>query len=167
RNNHLATIVEMMEIFPEEKVFSTSFEFSDNRKAYKHPRATDMYKIEDYFRDAVSEQIIWTSVVTVNRKCFDHIGFFNERLSRGEDLDVWARLAKKYEIVKSSTVTAIYKMDAENKLTVGKSIYEKSILSIINLKGLNGYERSYFKRMLLKRMKTDVRLLDFKELFKI
>src|SRR5690606_10771216 len=51
RNNHLATIVEMMEIFPEEKVFSTSFEFSDNRKAYKHPRATDIYKIEDYFRD--------------------------------------------------------------------------------------------------------------------
>lgn len=165
--DHLAEIVEMIKVFPSEKVYVTSFKFSDNRKMFRCPRKTDIFAVDNYFKDAMKELLIWTSIIVVHKDCFNQIGRFNTALSRGEDLDVWARLAREYKIIKSKKITAIYKVDSEHSLSAGKSKYEKSILSVISLKGLIGDERRYFKRMLINRLKKDVKGLDVKELFRI
>lgn len=161
---HLEEVSEMIKLFPNEKVFTTSFKYSDGRKMFKHPRESKIFKIENYFKEALKESLMWTSVVTVHKSCFDKVGGFNPKLSRGEDLDVWARLAREYDVVKSSEVTAVYQVDTENKLTGSKSIYSKSILSVIDLKGLEGVERKYYKRMLIGRLKSNLKSLHIREI---
>lgn len=165
--NHLAEIVKMMDVFPNEKLYVTSFEYSDGRQKYKHPRDSDIFKIDNYFKEVLKEHLICTDVIAIYKECFDNVGMFNENLNRGEDLDLWARLGKEYKIIKSKEVTAIYRVETENKLTRKKSEFDKSLLSVINFKGLRGYERLYYKKMVLRRLKLDLRQLDFKEFWRI
>lgn len=113
--NHLKEIIKMMNTFPNEKVFVTSFEYSDKRKIFKHEGNDPIFKIENYFKEAIKDDIMWTSIVVVHKDCFLAVKGFNEKLKYGEDLDLWARLALHYTIVKSSNITAIYRLDAENR----------------------------------------------------
>ena len=167
KSNHLDEIVKMMKVFPENKVYVTSFEFSDKRKMFKHERNNPIFKIENYFKEAVKENLLWTSIVVVYAQCLLDVGGFNVNLNRGEDLDLWARLARRYSIVKSIKNTAIYNIDDIISLTKSKSNYGKSILSIIDLHDKIGFERAYFKKMLINRIKIDIKTLDIKELVSI
>src|SRR5690554_6433425 len=99
--NHLEEITKMMNLYPEEKVFVTSFVYSDNRQMFKQPRATPIFKIANYFKEAIKENLMWKSIVVVNKECIAKVGEFNEKLNRGEDLDLWARLAREYAITKA------------------------------------------------------------------
>lgn len=164
---HLEEVVKMMQICPNEKVYVTSYEYSDGRPMFKHERDTNIFKIDNYFKEALKESLIWTSIVVVNKSCIDKVGGFNVILSRGEDLDLWARLAREYDIVKSSKVTAVYRIEDGYSLSKGKSNYNQSILSTISLKGITGYERKYYKRMIFQRLKLDIKLGDMLEFFKI
>lgn len=166
-SNHLEEIVKMMGIFPNEKVYVTSFEYSDKRKMYRHERNDSIFKIENYFKEAINEQLICTNIIVVHAQCFVEVGAFNINLNRGEDLDLWARLARRYSIVKSIKNTAIYNIDDIFSLTKSKSNYGKSILSIIDLYDKTGFERVYFKKMLINRIKVDIKTLDIKELVSI
>lgn len=166
-NNHLEEINKMMEVFPNKKVYVTSFEYSDKRKKFKHKRDNSVFPIQNYFQEALQEILIWTSVTVVHKSCFSSIGYFNENLNRGEDLDLWARLSKKFTIIKSEKSTALYNLQDTHSLTKSRSIYTKSILSIIDLKDKTGFERIYFKRMIMNRLKADLKNFEIKEFFKI
>lgn len=156
KENHLAEIVKMMKIHPNEKVYATSYKYSDDRAMFKHPRSETIFIVEDYFEEAKKESLIWTSIVVIHKDCFKKAGVFNEQFSIGEDIDVWARVAKHYKIVKSAEITAIYRIDSENKLSLGKSKLKDSIFSTLSLKGLKGSERAYYKEILIVRLKNNV-----------
>src|SRR5690606_38009132 len=47
--NHLEEIVKMMKLFPSDKVFVNSFEYSDKRLFFRHPRETENFVIDNYF----------------------------------------------------------------------------------------------------------------------
>lgn len=164
---HLEEVVYMMSKYPKEMVYVTSFEYSDNRSLFKYPRKSDVFEIDNYFKEVMKERLLWTSSVTVNKACFKKIGGFNININRGEDLDMWARLAKNYKIIKSAKVTSTYNLMDENSLTKRKSNIDNSILTIIDLKNKNSYERKYFKRMIYSRIKQDIKDLDLRELYKI
>lgn len=165
--NHLEEIIKMMNTFPNEKVFVTSFEYSDKRKMYKYERNSSIFKIDNYFEEAIKELLIWTSIIVVNKNCFNKTGDFNVNINRGEDLDLWMRLAKNYNIIKSQQVTAIYNLEDSESLTKSKSNYNKSLLSIISLKNKQGAERLYLKKLLINRIKLDIKTLDIEGLVRI
>lgn len=166
-SDHLEEIIKMRNIVPNEKVYVTSFEYSDKRTMYKHKRNSSIFKIENYFSEVMRERLIWTSIVVVNKSCFEKVGYFNIKLNRGEDLDLWARLSKHFTIIKSEKVTAIYNLEETLSLTKSRSVYQNSILSIIDLKNKTSFERLYYKRMLINRLKSDLKMLEIKEFFKI
>lgn len=165
--DHLEEITKMMDMFPKEKVYVTSFEYSDKRPMFKYPRKNTISKIDNYFKEAIREKLMWTSIVVANKECFDKVGFFNPNLNRGEDLDLWARLAREYRIIKSTKITALYINEDLSSLTSSKSNYNESILSIIELKGKKKYERAYFKEILFNRIKLDIKTLAINDLVKI
>lgn len=144
--SHLEEIVQMMKMFLGNKVFVTSFEYSDGRNMFKHPRKTQVFKIQNYFTEALKEVLICTNTVVVNKNCFEMVGVFNPELSRGEDMDMWVRLAKKYEIVKSNKVTSVYRIEAENRATSKISLMKSKVyyLDLENAKHLD--EKKYYKQ---------------------
>lgn len=165
--NHLEEIKKMMHLFPDEKVYVTSFEYSDKRNAFKHPRKHSIFKIENYFKEALKERLVWTSIIVINKICFDNVGGFNESISRGEDTDLWVRLARNYDIVKSSIVTATYRVEAENRSSVSK-VLENTHIFYVDLDLIVDIdERIYYKDMILKRLYEYNRVMDVYNVFKL
>ena len=165
--NHLEEITKMMKSYPEEKVFVTSFVYSDNRPMFKHPRTTSIFKIENYFKVAMKENLMWTSIVVISKECFKKLGGFNEELNRGEDLELWARLALEYDIVKNSEVTATYRIEAENRSNLNNDVESMHVYHI-NLSLTKSYsENSYYKALILEKLYQLFRAWDFNNYLKL
>src|SRR5690554_4012887 len=165
RENHLKTLDDMIKKYPIDKVFTTSYIQSNQTETEKPNNTIDV--IDNYFKAALERRVTWTSIMCANKEVFDKVGGFNIKLSRGEDLDLWARIGREYRYIKSNLITAIYRVGFENNLTTGRSVYNKSILSVIDLKVLEGDERKYFKRMITGRLKSNIKHLAFTESVRI
>lgn len=70
--------------------------------------------IEDYFSKVLFKDVIHTSCVCVRKSALDKVGYFNTKISRGEDLDVWMRLNREFKTAYSPLVTEYYLQDAVN-----------------------------------------------------
>lgn len=165
--NHLEEIIKMIEIYPDDKVFVTSFEYSDNRNLFKHERNNSIYVIENYFKEAIKEILIWTSIIVVNKKCFIEVGLFKEYLKRGEDVDLWARLAKSFRIIKSSLVTATYRIDAENRTNLSTDLQSTHIYYFNFKIKSNTDEFNYYKLVLFSQMYAYLKKFQFKCFFEL
>lgn len=158
--NHLEQIIKMMSIFPNKCVYATSFKFSTNRKVYRHSRDKNIFTVENYFKEALKEHLLWTSITVVNKSCFEEVGNFREMLTNGEDLDLWTRLAKRYEIVKSLEITSVYRIDAENRTSLAKDV-KKTHVYYINIDSIqDSYELIYHKKAIIERMIAYLRIYD-------
>lgn len=162
--NHLEEVLKMMHKFPDEKVYVTSFKYSNNQAMYKHNRPSPIFKIENYFREALKEKLVWTSIVVIHKSCVDVIGGFNIKLSRGEDLDLWERLAKSFDIIKSDTVTAIYRVEAENRsFQISSYDIRKSCLYYYDFtQPLTDDQVNYYKHKLVISSRAFIRRGDIK-----
>ena len=157
KENHLETLSQMIKMYPDDKVFTTSFVRSNQEEPVF--KDNTIVVIDNYFKESLKRFVTWTSIMCAHNSVFEEVGLFNEQLNRGEDLDLWARIGREYRYIKSNLVTAVYIVDVGNHLSSGRSIYEKSFLSIIDLKGLENEERKYFKRLLKNRLKSNVKRL--------
>mgnify|MGYP000879903501 CR=1 FL=1 len=150
---HLQEIIIMMQKFPEEKVFATSFQFSDKRTMFKHPRREPIFKIDNYFKEATKEILICTDVIVTHKNVVKSIGGFNEKLKWGEDWDLWTRIARKYPIIKSQKITAEYRIDAENRSSNSFNA-KKSLVFNYKFKKTNSLdENKYYEHIITKRLR--------------
>lgn len=160
--NHLKEVIVMMDLFPGENIYVTSFEYSDQRAMFKHERKSSVFKVENYFREAIKEELIWTSIIVVNKKCLEQVGAFNINLNRGEDLELWAKLAIKNSIIKSSKVTAVYRINAENRTTLSKNL-EKCHYYHFDFDNINEVNQlNYCKIFLFNRISEYILVKDYK-----
>lgn len=168
RDNHLEEFKNMISTFPENKVFTTSHTKSKLIKPYKMKMESGYEVIENYF-DVVMNHVdfIWTGAVCIHKTVFDKVGGFPIGINRGEDLYLWAKIGKKFPIIRSLNGTVKYRLDSENKLTESRSVYENSIVSIITLKGVQGSELTYYKLLLINRLKRHIKQKDIVGVFKI
>lgn len=111
--NHLEALKSMIERYPRDKVFCTSFIKSNQQKPAQSDNS--IVVIENYFKEVIKNNFFWTSVTCLHQTVFDSVGMFDERISRGEDMDLWTRVGREYRIVKSNLITAVYRIEAENR----------------------------------------------------
>src|SRR5699024_9925416 len=97
----------------------------------------------------------------------DKVGGFKHYLSRGEDLDLWARLAREYDVVKSSEVTAVYRIEAENRSVVSFNLDRSRVYNYNFEESTSDDERTYYKTQILNSLYRFARKMDFKNFFKL
>jgi len=150
--NHLTEVTKMIAAFPAEKFFTTSFIYSDNRSLFKHKRNSTVFKVENYFKQATKELLVWTGTAVIHKECFDTVGLYNTSLKNGEDTELWNRMARKFDLVKSSHITAIYRIEAENRTTLSRDLESTYIYNIDFSKINDLTENNYFKEMIANRL---------------
>ncbi|MFD1771522.1 glycosyltransferase family 2 protein [Sphingobacterium suaedae] len=164
---HLETLKNLIDYHNEDKVFCTSFVRSNER--VKDSNDTSVFVIDDYFREAIKESFFWTSVTCIHKSVFGQVGVFPKGISRGEDLDLWQRIGRDYRFIKSNRVTAIYRIDSENKLTTSSFDYKKSALSLDHKRVryfTRQSEKDYHISTLKRYVRTFLMRLDFKSAIK-
>jgi glycosyltransferase involved in cell wall biosynthesis len=167
REDHLETVKNMISSYPKESVFITDFAYSDGRNRFKHKRLSSVSRIEDYFKESIKELLISSSAIVINKKSFAEIGYFNTGLIRGEDRDIWDRLARRYAIIKTTKETSIYKVEAENRACNNRHELKNTYVSLINLGNTHGSERAYLKHLIILELKRRIVSKDIQSMLSI
>lgn len=165
--NHLTEVTKMIAAFPAEKFFTTSFTYSDNRSLFKHKRNSTIFKVENYFKEATKELLVCTGTAVIHKECFNTVGLYNTSLKNGEDTELWNRMARKFDLVKSAHITAIYRIEAENRTTLSRDLESTYIYNIDFSKINDLTENNYFKEMIANRLYQYARSRDFNNFIKL
>lgn len=78
-------------------------------------------KVEKDFRGIIPDHwqrdlhLFWTGAVVVRKSVFEQIGYFDERIHYGEDMDMWYRIILNYPVAYNDNTLAWYCQDAENR----------------------------------------------------
>lgn len=158
--NFLEVINELIETYPEAGAYSTAYAFADSSSKMTVPKIFSNFEeewqgiIEDYFKYSISNSLISASSVVIPKKIFDHIGMFPAGINRGEDLDMWCRVALNYNVVFSNKVCAIYYKNTENRASLKETNLSNSFLNYAEdflLQGQTAKNHSkYFDEFMIK-----------------
>ena len=120
--HHLETIHRLIEKFPEAGMFTSAWKIYSDEGT---PRWANFQYIPappwegllpDYFRSgALGDSPVWTSVVVIPRRIFHEMGGFPEGHWRGEDTDLFGKIALKYPVAFSWEFGALYHVEALNR----------------------------------------------------
>lgn len=61
------------------------------------------------WRDVSRCEPMHTNTMTIRRRCLERVGLFDERLRRGQDTELWLRLAHRYSFTEWPEVLAIWR----------------------------------------------------------
>lgn len=128
--NHLQSIFELYEMYPECGLFCTNYERYYNSKKIQRPHFIEMNEakwrgiVKDFFKSSYIDRVAWTSAVAVPKKIFETVGNFNPDITMGagEDTDLWIRIALKYKVAFDSEISARHILDAENRISLSKTL---------------------------------------------
>ena len=93
-----------------------------------------------------------TSATIVDKKVFDIVGTFDERMTHGEDLDMWWRIVLKYPCVYEDVVHSYFRVDAENSLMSKPIPLETHLPNFIDKYTVERANSETFRRFFDKEM---------------
>ncbi len=117
----------LIENFQNAQVYCTSHTLTVKKIESREKR----YYIDNFWRqNAISfarntTAVVCTGCIAIKKECFEKVYGFNPKLTHGEDLDLWNRLAEKFTFAKSEQITMLYRLDAENRSD--NTVIEKSV----------------------------------------
>lgn len=88
--------------------------------------------IEDYFCQAKKNVLFSSSSVLIDISIIKFNSYFDERITIGEDLFLWLRIALKTKVCFYNKVLAFYIISAENRAMTKKTDFTKSYLNYIH-----------------------------------
>lgn len=114
--NYLNEQAKMIEDFPEVSMWGLNWTYiiQNQKKIQKH-KIADNYRgiVTDYWKNDLN--LFWTSSVVVSKSVFCNIGYFDEKIRCGEDLDMWYRIILNYPVAFYNIPLSCYVLDAENR----------------------------------------------------
>lgn len=163
----LESVSRLIYKYPDAGAYATSYEFKKG-KNIRRAKINVMLSngesgIVNYFKGALKDPLISASSVVIKKSVFENIGFFQEDLTRGEDLEMWYRIALNYKIVFLNEVLSVYYMDSNNRATSSPTIYSTSFMSrienILEEQKKIGNKSIYFEEYMISRVMSKVRYL--------
>ena len=132
---YLETQAKMIHDFPNAKMWGTAWGMMmGNEKCEEHGIgiAQDhrgMVNNHQYFAENMF--LYCTDVVVIDKQIFDTIDMFDERISCGEDVDLWWRIILHFPIAYTNECLAYYRQDTENRITLSKPKLQTHFVNFI------------------------------------
>lgn len=119
--NHLRTLLEISKRYPNTGMIATGHKLlkKDSIKYNLQPKEQPKIKLINYFVEAQNNiSIINSSCAAVKKDFFDTYEGFKD-YKRGEDLELWARVALNYPVAISTAITSIYVQETGGTMATG------------------------------------------------
>jgi len=118
----LKEIYQLITSFPDAHLFATNYEEIIDDKITILPAngAEKLLKnglINDYFEKSLQQPLYCHSSICVKKEVFENIGFYNEKITYGEDVDFNIRANLVYKLVYSKCTLTQYHTVSENQIT--------------------------------------------------
>lgn len=108
-------MVKLINDFPNAGLYGLGFGhiWQENKELINHD-------LPDLFRGIIENPwqrgcLYWTGSTTTTKTVINKVGLFDERISYGEDLDMWYRILLNYQGVFYNKTLAYYRQDSENR----------------------------------------------------
>lgn len=110
--------LKLIDDFPKASMWGVNYAFVKGENCTPcHQGLDDGFRgyVDNYFGTSHNDLFCSSSVV-VRKSAFENIGYYDERISSSEDIDVWYRIILKYPVVYYDKVLAYYNQNAENRV---------------------------------------------------
>lgn len=129
--NYLEKIHQLIHQFPEAKLFATGYEelYPNNISILPQTKLPSNFKsgiLDDFFELNLAQPVYCSISLCIHQSVFYDVGFYNESITFGEDVDFNIRTNLKYKVAFLSEPLAIYTMFSEHQIT-NSSLKNKSI----------------------------------------
>ena len=132
-------------IYRERDLLEINF-IEDIAKKYIDIVNGDIYVLNNkIYYELILGCFIWTGTVLIRREILDDIGYFLEELRIAEDLDLWIRICRKYDIGYLNKSTAMYVLH-EGGITKNIPLYYDSTIKVC-FKYINDLPMGYRNRL--------------------
>lgn len=125
----LKNIIETIKSYPKQKIFSTALniEFAQNKHFKSSYNNVNMgaVSIYNYFEASYKSSIIHSSAIVLHKEVFKRVGFFDERILSGQDIDLWIRLGLEFPVVFIPKYLATYRYVSSSLSYSGVSLDDK------------------------------------------
>lgn len=120
KKDFLKEINFLIKDYPNNTAYATSYEsYLDeetiNKKKFSNMSNEFRGVVDNYFRYSLNGSLISASSVVIKKEVFNKVGFFDESLTHGEDLDMWFRIVLDNDLVFINKVLVIYYRNADNR----------------------------------------------------
>jgi len=158
---HISEFKKSIELFSELKVIA-------NTTVYEEKYSVDekRYIVENYFNDAIYNPVVNSSNICIHKDCIEKVGFFNEKLKRGEDLDMWNRLSQFYKILKSNSKTSYYRQIPEVK-NIKFNINESVLSQIVFKNCMDSQLKIFYLYLISVNIRKYYNFKDYNSIFKL
>lgn len=116
--------VKLIRDFPKAAMWGVNTAFIKCGKYYKWNQGMgDGYRgyVDNYFGTKHNDLFCSSSVV-IRKNVFKEVGYYDERISSSEDMDMWYRIILKYPVVFYDKVLVYYNQDAENRVATDTGV---------------------------------------------
>lgn len=126
--NHLFELKKQIDLFPNAGLYCNNYKVYHNENFQQNARLNFEYFencliVEDYFKASIINSVAWTSAVAFSKETFNIIGGFNPDYKTTQDIDLWVRIALKYEVSFNPKITMAYKFYVDNSLSKNENEY--------------------------------------------
>ena len=154
--NHLETLNTLIYDFPNAGIYASRYQLIFNEGKTSIPKfngiSDDFYGIvHDYFNVSLNYAVATASSIAVPKYVFEKIGNFKSKISSGQDVDMWIRIALKYPIAISSKITASYLHYVKKSLSK-TPVLEKKLNDFLDYKSAEKANPSLKKYLDIYRM---------------
>ena len=120
--NYLEELFSLITTFPEAKLFATNYEelFQNNSILLPDNNSKQIPEqaiIADFFEISLAQPLYCPSSLCVEKSVFDAVGFYNENIRFGEDVDFNIRANSVYRLAYSGKPLVKYTMVSQNQIT--------------------------------------------------
>lgn len=151
----LETIKDLITEYPDAGGYGTAYICKFNNIISNVFSVNERGIVKDFFKQAYNGPILHASSVCIKKETFNTVGYFNEQITRGEDYDMWARLARKSSIAATPDPKVWYRLDAENRamssLPAPPSIW---LYHLRNEDITDPIQKKYYRRFLHRQVFT-------------
>ncbi|HRN54808.1 MAG TPA: glycosyltransferase family A protein [Agriterribacter sp.] len=111
----LETIQGLISDYPEAGCYTTGYACKFNKAILNVFAVKERGLVKDFFKQVYKGPVMHASSVCIQKNVFKQVGYFNTSISRAEDYDMWARIARRVDIAASPEVKVHYMLDSENR----------------------------------------------------
>ena len=111
----LAEIAAMIREFPGCGLYCTAFSIISHDGTYPAPTPSERGVVANFFRESAHRYIAIPSASCIPRRVFDNVGLFPVGMKIAEDLYMWIRIARRYEVCFSPERLVRYSRVASNR----------------------------------------------------
>jgi glycosyltransferase involved in cell wall biosynthesis len=109
-------------------------------KKYGRPATDERGIVINALEKLLKGNFILTGALLLRRECIDHVGYFDEKISHGEDYDLWIRITLLHAIGCISDRLMMRRIHESNLSLSQTDFYDAKIYSLKKLKKLFGSE---------------------------